>query len=73
MKRLGAIIAMAAAVVIIGCASPHMITLLDGSTIESKAEPKFDKKTGFYEFKSATGEQVKVNKDEVRSITRVDH
>jgi len=72
MKRLGAVIAMVAAVVIIGCASPHMITLLDGSTIESKAEPELDKKTGFYKFESRAGEQVKLNKDQVHSITRLD-
>ena len=72
MKRLGAVIATVAAVVIIGCASPYMITLLDGSTIESKAEPDFDKKTGFYKFESSAGKQVKLNKDQVRSITRLD-
>ena len=62
---------MIAAVVIIGCATPHVITLLDGSTIESKAEPDFDKKTGFYEFESRAGEQFKLNKDQVRSIKRL--
>ena len=72
MKRLRAVIAVVAAVVIMGCASPHMITLLDGSTIESKAEPDFDKKTGFYEFESRAGEHLKLNKDQVRSITRLD-
>jgi major membrane immunogen (membrane-anchored lipoprotein) len=72
MKRLGAAIAMAAAVVIIGCASTHTITLLDGSIIESNAEPEFDKKTGFYEFETRAGEYVKLNKDQVRSIRRVD-
>ncbi len=72
MNRFGTAIAMAVAVFIMGCASPHRITLKDGSTIESKAEPKFDKKTGFYEFKSRTGEKVKLNKDEVTSIKSLD-
>ncbi len=72
MKRVRAGIAMVAAVLILGCSTPHRITLQDGSTFESTAEPKFNKKTGFYEFKSRTGERVKLNKDEIRSIKRLD-
>ena len=68
MKRLQAGIATAVVLLILGCATPHRITLQDGSIIDSTAEPKFNKATGFYEFKSRTGERVKVNKDEIRSI-----
>lgn len=72
MKRVRAGIAMVAAMFILGCATPHRITLQDGSTVESTAEPKYNKATGFYEFESRTGERVKLNKDEIRSIKRLD-
>ena len=72
MKGLRAGIAIVTALLVVGCGTPHRITLQDGSTMESKAEPKYNKKTGFYEFKSRTGERVKLNKNEIRSIKRLD-
>ena len=71
MKRVRAAIAAVATVFSLGCAAPHLITLQDGTTYESKAEPKFNKRSGFYEFKSRTGERVQLNKDEIRSIKRL--
>jgi len=52
----------------VGCASPHVMVMKDGTTIETEDSPKFDKKTGFYEFKTTDGKTVKANKDEVLSI-----
>ncbi len=66
------VMAIVAAIWILGCATPHLITLKDGETIQTKAEPKLDKKAGFYKFETQTGEKKQLNKDEVRSITRLD-
>lgn len=52
----------------IGCATPHVILLKDGTTIETKNTPDFDRKTGFYKYKSLDGVKGKINKDEIVEI-----
>ena len=54
----------------LGCASPHKITLTDGSVIQTKNEPKFDGREEFYKFKNESGKNVSVNRDEVRKIEK---
>lgn len=52
-----------------GCATPSVITLRDGSTIQTTDEPKFDEDTGFYHFKEMRGGlDNNVNKDQIISI-----
>jgi len=53
---------------LVGCASPHMMVMKDGTTIETKDEPQFDNRTGFYTFKSKDGKKTQVNKDAVATI-----
>lgn len=55
-----------------GCASPHTITLTDGSVIHTKNKPKFNVREGFYRFKNDSGMKTSVNKDEVRTIEQAD-
>ena len=50
------------------CADPSVITMKDGTTIETTDEPDFNHKTGFYEFETADGQKVQLNKDEVLDI-----
>jgi len=52
-----------------GCASPHVLTLKDGTQIETRDEPQFDNNTGFYTYKTKDGKKAQVNKDEVATIT----
>ena len=52
----------------VACASPHVMVMKDGTTIETEGSPKFDGKTGFYEFKTTEGKTVRANKDEVVTI-----
>jgi major membrane immunogen (membrane-anchored lipoprotein) len=52
-----------------GCASPHVLTLRDGTQIETKDEPQFNEKTGFYTYKGKDGKKAQVNKDEVATIS----
>ena len=53
---------------ILGCSSPHTVTLTNGNVIETKTKPKFDKHEEFYKFKNASGKKVSLNRDEVRKI-----
>ena len=50
------------------CATPHTMTLKNGSIIEMADEPKFNRNTGFYEYESLDGKKVQVNKDEVLDV-----
>jgi hypothetical protein len=54
-----------------GCATPHVITMEDGSTIETKDKPKLDTKSGFYSFETPAGQKKSVNKDKIRIIKKV--
>ncbi|MFJ2366636.1 YgdI/YgdR family lipoprotein [Pseudomonas sp. NPDC087697] len=51
-----------------GCSSPTVITLNDGREIQSVDTPKYDSKSGFYEFEQLDGKQTRVNKDQVRTV-----
>ena len=48
--------------------TPHVMLLKDGTTIETKDKPNFDKKTGFYKYKDATGKTGEINKDAITEI-----
>jgi hypothetical protein len=72
MKRVQTAVAMVAAFFVLGCATPYIITLQDGSTVESKDEPEFDEDSGFYELETRTGEEMMLNKDAIRSIKALD-
>ena len=63
-------IALLVALFVVGCASPHKITLTDGSVIQTKNEPKFDSREEFYKFKNESGKNVSVNRNEVRKIEK---
>jgi hypothetical protein len=72
MKRVRTAVAMVAAIFVLGCATPYVITLQDGSTVESKDKPEFDEDSGFYELETRTGEEMMLNKDAIRSIKALD-
>lgn len=54
--------------VLAGCSSPSVVTLTDGREIQSTDTPKYDEKSGFYEFEQLDGKRVRINKDQVRSV-----
>lgn len=54
--------------VLVGCASPTVITLNDGREIQAVDTPDFDEETGFYEFEQLDGKRSQVNKDQVRTV-----
>ncbi len=51
-----------------GCSTPSVITLNDGSQIQTTDVPEFDEDTGFYEFEQLDGKPAKVNKDQVTTV-----
>lgn len=53
------------------CSSPSTITLKDGTEMQTKNTPRYDKKTGFYEFKQLDDKPNQVNKDDVHSIKKL--
>lgn len=48
-----------------GCSTPYVMVMKDGRTIETSDRPEFDSKTGYYEYRTKDGREVKVNKNEV--------
>jgi outer membrane protein assembly factor BamE (lipoprotein component of BamABCDE complex) len=65
---LPAIVALFVLACVSGCSTPYTITMNDGSTIETKDEPKLDRRSGFYEYKNTDGKTARVNKDQVRKM-----
>ncbi|WP_043310104.1 YgdI/YgdR family lipoprotein [Pseudomonas sp. ML96] len=51
-----------------GCATPSVITLNDGTRIQTVDVPEFDEDSGFYEFEELDGKSARVNKDQVITV-----
>lgn len=66
MKKL--IIAGLMSLVIISCSSPQTIVLNDGSVIKTRDEPKFNKRTKYYEYEDVEGNRGSVNSKSVKLI-----
>ncbi|GLI56643.1 hypothetical protein PM10SUCC1_21570 [Propionigenium maris DSM 9537] len=66
MKKI--IIAGLMSLVIISCSSPQTIVLNDGSVIKTKDEPKFNKRTKYYEYEDVEGNRGSVNSKSVKLI-----
>ncbi len=63
-----ALFAAAALVTLAGCSTPTVITLKDGSQLETTNKPKYDDDSGFYEFEQSDGRPVRINKDDIHTI-----
>ncbi|MCK9296929.1 MAG: YgdI/YgdR family lipoprotein [Desulfobulbaceae bacterium] len=53
---------------LVACSTPYRMMLKDGTVVEMADEPEFDKDTGFYEFQTLDGKNVRVNKEQVVEI-----
>ncbi|MCJ7600944.1 MAG: YgdI/YgdR family lipoprotein [Desulfobulbaceae bacterium] len=53
---------------LVACSTPYRMMLKDGTVIEMADEPEFDMDTGFYEYETLDGKNVRVNKDQVVEI-----
>lgn len=62
------LIAMLAAGLLAGCSTPSVITLNDGTRIQTVDVPDFDEDSGFYEFEELDGKAARVNKDQVITV-----
>ncbi|MBD9424585.1 MULTISPECIES: YgdI/YgdR family lipoprotein [unclassified Pseudomonas] len=51
-----------------GCSTPSVITLNDGTQIQTTDVPEFDEESGFYEFEQLDGKPTRVNKDQVITV-----
>lgn len=70
-KYLTALFAAAAFTTLAGCASPTVITLKDGTQLQTSDQPKFDEDSGFYEFEQIDGKPIRINKDDVHTIKKM--
>lgn len=70
-QYLAALFAVAAVVALTGCSSPTVITLKDGTQLETKNKPKYDENSGFYEFKQIDGKPIRLNKDDIHTIKKM--
>lgn len=65
-----------AAVVLVGmgaiavCSSPHLVQKRDGTQVVKPNEPKYNKKSGFYEYEKG-GQKIQINKDDVKTIEEI--
>lgn len=53
---------------LLGCSTPSLITLNDGSQIQTLDVPELDEDSGFYEFEELDGKPARVNKDQVLTV-----
>lgn len=67
-KYFTTLLAATAFVALAGCSTPTVITLKDGTELETKNEPKYDEGSGFYEFEQRDGKPVRINKDDIHTI-----
>lgn len=68
LPRTHALLLAASLAALAGCATPSVITLNDGSQIQTTDTPEYDKRSGFYEFEQLDGKPTRINKDQVQSI-----
>lgn len=53
---------------LVGCSTPSVITLNDGSQVQTVDTPEFDEDSGFYEFEQLDGKPARINKDQVITV-----
>ncbi len=70
-KYLTALFSAVAFTALAGCSSPTVITLKDGSQLETTDKPKYDEDSGFYEFEQLDGKPVRINKDDIHTIKKL--
>jgi len=68
MKKKTLITPLLALGLLAGCSTPSVIVLNDGREIQTLSTPKYDAKTGFYEFKQPDGKLQRLNKEQIRTI-----
>ncbi|TBU96824.1 YgdI/YgdR family lipoprotein [Stutzerimonas kirkiae] len=56
---------------LVGCATPSLIVLDDGSEIQTLDTPVYDRQSGFYEFEQPDGKLHRINKDRVQTIKQL--
>ena len=67
-RKLPILFASLGFIVLTGCSTPSVITLNDGSQIQTVDTPAFDEDSGFYEFEQLDGKHAKINKDQVITV-----
>lgn len=68
MNSLNRILVSMGLCLLAGCATPSSIILKDGRELQTLDTPKYDKKSGFFEFKLLDGKDQRINKDSVLTI-----
>lgn len=69
LKRILAVVFVAG--VLTGCSSPQKITLKDNTSIVTRDEVKYNKRTGFYEYEDANGKRSQINADSILMIEEI--
>jgi major membrane immunogen (membrane-anchored lipoprotein) len=67
-KAAGIGMVIFALMALVACSTPYRLTLKDGTVVEMADEPEFNEDTGFYEYTTLDGKDVRVNKDQVVEI-----
>ena len=70
-KYFTALFSAVAFAALAGCSSPTIITLKDGSQLETTNKPKYHHDSGFYEFEQRDGKPVRINKDDIHTIKKL--
>lgn len=55
---------------IAGCSTPSVVQKRDGTQVVTPDEPKYNRKSGFYEYEEG-GRKIQINKDDVKKIEEV--
>ncbi len=68
LRSLQLLLATLGLITLTGCSTPSVITLNDGSQIQTVDAPEFDEDSGFYEFEQLDGKPARINKDQVITV-----
>jgi hypothetical protein len=53
---------------LVGCATPHVVTLKDGTVIHTRKKPKYDTRSSFYLIENEEGKKMGISKEQVIGI-----
>ncbi|ARP95599.1 YgdI/YgdR family lipoprotein [Bordetella genomosp. 13] len=70
-KNLMMVIAATSLTALAGCSTPTTIHKADGTQVHTADRPDYDEDSGFYKYEKGDRE-IRVNKDDVKSIEDVD-
>ncbi|WP_024642426.1 YgdI/YgdR family lipoprotein [Pseudomonas syringae] len=68
IKSLAFPLLASAVVLLVGCSTPSVVTLQNGTQYVTKDMPKTKTRDGFYEFEDISGKTIRIKADDVATV-----